>query len=58
MKPNEWLGYSADTSDDEARRHAARRLGCSVDEVEDKRNDGAVLVRRRRDENLFTTTAL
>ena len=47
LKPSEWLGYSAATSDDEARRLAARRLGCGVEDVEIKRDAGAVKVRRK-----------
>ena len=52
LKPNEWLGYSADTSDDDARKHAARRLGCYADELEVERDKGAVRVRRKRDGNI------
>lgn len=49
LKHDSWLGYSASTNDDDARRHAARRLECGVDEVEIERDGGAVLVRRRKD---------
>ena len=48
MKPNEWLGYSASTSDEDAREAAARRLGCSPQELEVVR-DAIVKVRRKGD---------
>lgn len=47
LKPGNWLGYSADTTEPDARKHAARRLGCGVEEMETKRDEGAVLVRRK-----------
>ncbi len=53
LKPGRWLGYSADTITDDARKHAARLLGCGVEELEIKRDGGAVLV-RRKDEDLRT----
>lgn len=49
LRPGRWLGYSADTGADDARKHAARRLGCGTEELEVKDNGGAVLVRRRKD---------
>ena len=51
LKPTEWLGYSADTDDDKARWAAARRLGCGVEDVEIKRDAGAVKVRRKENNN-------
>jgi len=51
LKPGRWLGYSADTSDADARRLAARRLGCSPQDVEIMR-DVIVKVRRREMDQL------
>lgn len=53
LKPGSWLGYSASTTEPDAREHAARRLGCSPQDVEVESNGGAVLV-RRKDEDLRT----
>jgi len=53
LKPTEWLGYSADTDDDRARWAAARRLGCSPQELEVVRDRGAVRVRRKRDDDNY-----
>ena len=48
LKPGRWLGYSASTSDDDARTAAARRLGCEPQELEVER-DAIVKVRRKGD---------
>ena len=53
LRPGRWLGYSTNTTEPDARKHAARRLGCSPQELEVESNGGAVLV-RRKDENLRT----
>lgn len=49
MKSGDWAGYDPTTTDDEARKLAARRLGISEKHIEVLRTGGVVLARERQE---------
>ena len=44
-----WLGYTDDTTDDEARKLAALKLSCPESRIEILRTGGCVLARRKKE---------
>jgi hypothetical protein len=50
MKPGDWIGYSADTAEDDILRLAAAKLDVPEKHIEIRWTKGAVLARARQED--------